>query len=163
MNAIELLKLDHRVVDALFQKAMSMDPSKRGPVYKKISNELAAHAHIEEAIFYPRLIKEGDKELKKIVLEGIEEHAQIHMFHDQLDTMKPAEEKFEPKLTVLQEDIRHHVKEEENEMFGMVEDQFSADSLERLGEELEAERKRRKASLPALPPTKPWVKACYPV
>ena len=142
MNAIDTLKLDHRVVDALFTQAMSMQPSKRGPVYKKISNELAAHAHIEEAIFYPRLLKEGDKELKKIVLEGIEEHSQIHMFHDQLDTMKPAEEKFEPKLTVLQEDIRHHVKEEENEMFDLVESQFSSEALEKLGEEMEAERTR---------------------
>ncbi len=142
MNAIEILKLDHRVVDALFQQAMDMQPSRRGPVYKKISNELAAHAHIEEAIFYPRLLKEGDKDLKKIVLEGIEEHTQIHMFHDQLDTMKPAEERFEPKLTVLQEDIRHHVKEEENEMFDMVEKQFSSDALERMGEEMEAERKK---------------------
>ena len=142
MNAIETLKLDHRVVDALFQQAMSMQPSKRGPVYKKISNELAAHAHIEEAIFYPRLLKEGNKDLKKIVLEGIEEHSQIHMFHDQLDTMKPAEEKFEPKLTVLQEDIRHHVKEEENEMFDLVESQFSSEALEKLGEEMEAERAR---------------------
>jgi hypothetical protein len=142
MNAIDTLKLDHRVVDALFMQAMSLQPSKRGSVYKKISNELAAHAHIEEAIFYPRLLKEGNKELKKIVLEGIEEHSQIHMFHDQLDTMKPAEERFEPKLTVLQEDIRHHVKEEENEMFDMVESQFSTEALEKLGEELEAERTR---------------------
>ena len=142
MNAIETLKLDHRVVDALFQQAMSMQPSKRGPVYKKISNELAAHAHIEEAIFYPRLLKEGNKDLKKIVLEGIEEHSQIHMFHDQLDTMKPAEEKFEPKLTVLQEDIRHHVKEEENEMFDLVESQFSSEALEKLGDKMEAERVR---------------------
>jgi hemerythrin superfamily protein len=142
MNAIDMLKLDHRVVDALFQQAMEMQPSKRGPVYKKISNELAAHAHIEETVLYPRLLKEGNKDLKKIVLEGIEEHAQIHMFHDQLDTMKPAEEKFEPKLTVLQEDIRHHVKEEENEMFDLVESQFSSEALERLGEEMEAERTR---------------------
>jgi hemerythrin superfamily protein len=142
MNAIDTLKLDHRVVDALFEKAMSMQPSKRGPVYKKISNELAAHAHIEEKIFYPRLLKDGNKELKKIVLEGIEEHSQIHMFHDQLDTMKPAEEKFEPKFKVLKEDIRHHVKEEENEMFDLVESQFSSEALERLGEEMEAERMR---------------------
>lgn len=142
MNAINLLKLDHRVVDALFQKAMALQPSKRGPVYKKISNELAAHAHIEEAIFYPRLMREGDAELKKIVLEGIEEHSQIHMFHDQLDKMKSTEERFEPKLTVLQEDIRHHVKEEENEMFDMVESQFSSEALDQLGKELEVERKR---------------------
>ncbi len=142
MNAIDNLKLDHRVVDALFQQAMSMQPSRRGPVYKKISNELAAHAHIEEKIFYPRLLKEGNKDLKKIVLEGIEEHSQIHMFHNQLDKMKPAEEKFEPKLTVLQEDIRHHVKEEENEMFDLVESQFSAEALEKLGDEMEAERKK---------------------
>jgi hypothetical protein len=142
MDAIETLKLDHRVVDALFTQAMGMPASKRGPVYKKISNELAAHAHIEETIFYPRLLKEGNKDLKKIVLEGIEEHSQIHMFHDQLDTMKPAEERFEPKLTVLQEDIRHHVKEEENEMFEEVESQFSSEALERLAEEMEAERAR---------------------
>jgi hemerythrin-like domain-containing protein len=142
MNAIDQLKLDHRVVDALFQKAMSESGAKRGATYKKISNELATHAHIEEKIFYPRLLREGNKDLKKIVLEGIEEHSQIHMFHDQLDAMKPSDEKFEPKLKVLKEDIRHHVKEEENEMFDLVESQFSSEQLEKLGDEMEAEKTR---------------------
>jgi hypothetical protein len=142
MNAIDLLKVDHRVVDALFTQAESMQPSKRGPVYKKISNELAAHAHVEETIFYPALKKKGNQDLVKIVLEGIEEHGQIHMFHDQLDTMQPSEERFEPKLTVLHEDIRHHVKEEEGEMFNLAEDQFSSEELEQLGEQMQAEKLR---------------------
>jgi hemerythrin-like domain-containing protein len=140
MNAIDLLKQDHRIVDNLFKMVESTPPSKHEALFKRIKGELDTHAHIEEKIFYPALKKAGDKELVDIVLEGVEEHLQMKMFLGQLDGMSSKREVFEPKLKVLIEDTRHHVKEEENEMFKMAEDQLGSETLEKLGERMEKEK-----------------------
>jgi iron-sulfur cluster repair protein YtfE (RIC family) len=141
MNAIELLKSDHAVVADLFKKVKATDESEHPALFEKIRAELEVHAHIEEAIFYPKLKAEGNKELVDITLEGIEEHHQIKLFLRELSSLAAESQKFEPKLTVLIEDVEHHVEEEEKEMFPMVEDQFNADTLDELGAAMEAEKK----------------------
>lgn len=141
MNAVELLKADHDVVSKLFQKVEATDEKEHPAIFVKIKAELDVHTHIEEKIFYPKLIAEGDKELKDITLEGIEEHRQAKMFLRELAGLSDESEKFEPKLKVLMEDIEHHVMEEEGEMFVMVEEQFDASVLEELGKEMEAEKR----------------------
>ena len=140
MNAIELLKEDHDRVSALFEKVKANEGGDNTDLFKQIKEELDVHAHIEEAIFYPRLIEEGDEELQKIVKEGIEEHRQVKMFLRELDSLANDSEKFEPKITVLMEDVEHHVQEEEGEMFQMVESQFDEETLETLGSEMEEEK-----------------------
>jgi len=140
MNAIELLKADHKVVDALFQKVEATEESEHPPIFEKIKAELDVHAHIEEVIFYPKLIAEGDKELVDLVKEGLEEHHQIKMFLREIASLADESDKFEPKLTVLIEDTQHHVMEEEGEMFKMVEEQFDAEVLEEMGEAMEEEK-----------------------
>ena len=149
MNAIELLKADHDKVDKLFQKIKSTEESEHPPIFEQIKAELDVHTHIEETIFYPRMMKEGDEELQKIVKEGIEEHRQAKMFLREISELADDSEKFEPKLKVLMEDIEHHVQEEEGEMFKMVEEQFDAAVLEELGTEMEAEKKKAMKSKPA--------------
>ena len=141
MNAIELLKSDHDVVADLFEKVKATDESEHLPLFEKIKSELDVHAHIEETIFYPKLQEEGNDELVDIVLEGIEEHRQVKMFLREIDALVDASEKFEPKLKVLMEDVEHHVKEEEKEMFPLVKDQFEAEMLDELGAAMEAEKK----------------------
>jgi iron-sulfur cluster repair protein YtfE (RIC family) len=91
------------------------------------------HSHIEETIFYPHLLAEGDKELKKIVREGVEEHGQVKDLLNELSTLTGDSPKFKAKITVLMENVEHHVQEEEDEMFPMVEDQVPEDMLQRLG------------------------------
>lgn len=146
MNAIELLKKDHDVVDKLFQKVKSTDESEHPAIFKQIKAELEVHAHIEETIFYPRLITDGDKELQDITKEGIEEHHQAKIFLREISALADESEKFEPKLKVLMEDIEHHVMEEEGEMFKMVETQFEASVLEELGKAMEAEKSKLQKS-----------------
>ena len=141
MNAIELLKADHDVVEELFAKVKANEDGDNSAVFEKIKQELDVHAHIEETIFYPYLIENGDEELKKITLEGIEEHRQVKMFLRELDSLVSDSEKFAPKLKVLMEDVEHHVEEEEGEMFSMVEDQIDESVLEDLGEEMEEEKR----------------------
>ena len=146
MNAVELLKADHDVVRKLFQDVKESDDSKHPPIFKKIKAELDAHAHVEETIFYPKLKEEGDKELVDIVLEGIEEHRQMKMFLKQLADLSDDSEQFEPKLKVLMEDTDHHVKEEEDEMFPLVREQFESDVLNRLGDKMKTEKENFKKS-----------------
>ncbi len=140
MNAIELLKADHKVVDRLFQKVKaSEEGEEHKKLFKQIKAELDAHTHIEEKVFYPRLKEE--EELKDITLEGIEEHHQAKMFLRELSNLTEDSEKFEPKLKVLMEDITHHVQEEEGEMFPKVEEVINASELEELGKRMEEEKK----------------------
>lgn len=141
MNAIELLKADHDVVEELFKKVKANEDGDNSAVFEKIKQELDVHAHIEETIFYPHLIENGDEELKKITLEGIEEHRQVKMFLKELDSLVSDSEKFAPKLKVLMEDVEHHVEEEEEEMFTLAEDQIDPAVLEELGEEMEEEKR----------------------
>ena len=141
MNAIELLKEDHDRVDKLFQKVKANEDGDNKDIFEKIKAELDVHAHIEEAIFYPKLIADGDEEVKKITLEGIEEHRQAKMFLRELANLADDSEKFQPKLKVLMEDIAHHVQEEEGQMFPMVKEQFDEFTLQELGKEMEKEKK----------------------
>ena len=146
MNAIDLLLADHKVVNELFKKVEGSGESEHPAIFRQIRAELDVHAHIEETIFYPKLVADGNKPLVDIVLEGIEEHRQIKMFLKELDGLSGESTKFEPKLTVLQEDTEHHVKEEEEEMFPLVKKQFDADVLEELGAAMEAEKVNFKKS-----------------
>ncbi len=146
MNAIELLKADHKVVADLFKQVEATKESEHPAIFVKIKAELDVHAHIEEVIFYPKLKAEGNKELVDIVLEGIEEHRQMKMFLKELDAISNESEKFEPKLKVLIEDTEHHVKEEEGEMFPLVKDQFDAAVIDELGAQMEKEKANFKKS-----------------
>jgi hemerythrin superfamily protein len=140
MNAIELLKADHRKVERLFQKVKAdKEGEQHQELFKQIKAELEVHTHIEETIFYPKIKEE--KELEDIVLEGIEEHHQAKMFLRELSNLVEDSEKFEPKLKVLMEDITHHVQEEEGEMFPKVEEIFDETTLNELGTQMDAEKK----------------------
>ena len=141
MNAIELLKADHDKVDALFEKVKADEDADHRGTFEQIKAELDVHTHIEETIFYPKMQEEGDEELKKIILEGIEEHHQAKMFLRELSSLVDDSEKFQPKLKVLMEDISHHVQEEEGEMFPMIKEQFDEATLQELGKQMEEEKK----------------------
>lgn len=141
MNAIELLKEDHDRVDKLFQKVKANEDADHRDTFDQIKTELEIHTHIEETIFYPKIREEGDEELKKIVLEGLEEHHQAKMFLREIAGLADESEKFQPKLKVLMEDIAHHVQEEEGKMFPMIQKQFDEYTLQMLGNEMEKEKK----------------------
>jgi len=106
----------------------------------KIKQELDAHAHIEETIFYPHCLRNGDEELQKIVREGLQEHRQVKLFLAEMSNESAREPGFKAKMTVLIEDVEHHVQEEEGEMFELVEDQFDEETLNRLGAQMQAEK-----------------------
>jgi iron-sulfur cluster repair protein YtfE (RIC family) len=142
MNVIELLKADHEKVAELFEQFKANEDGDNGKLFTKIKAELDVHAHVEETVFYPKMKADGNEELQKLVLEGVEEHRQMKMFLRELAALQDESEKFNPKLKVLVEDTEHHVEEEEEEMFPLVEAQFDAAQLDELGAAVEAEKAR---------------------
>jgi hemerythrin superfamily protein len=142
MNALDLLKEDHDRVDKLFQKVEATDEGEHMPLFEQIMQELEVHTHIEEVIFYPQIKEQGDEELKKLVNEGVEEHRQAKMFLRELDALKSEGERFEAKLQVLMEDIKHHVQEEERNVWAEVKENFSDEERAAMNRQFEAAKKK---------------------
>ncbi|MDQ3322764.1 MAG: hemerythrin domain-containing protein [Acidobacteriota bacterium] len=139
MNAIELLKSDHDKVEELFKQVEATeDENKKHGLFTQIKAELETHTHIEETIFYPAIMV--NKEIKDIVLEGLEEHKQAKTLLRDIPNLSDGSEKFDAKLKVLMEDVEHHVEEEESEMFPLVKKAFDKEQLEKLGEQLQSEK-----------------------
>jgi iron-sulfur cluster repair protein YtfE (RIC family) len=136
------LKADHDRVAAMFETVKANEDANHSATFRRIKEELDLHAHVEEQIFYPHLLENGDKELKKMVREGLEEHGQVKKFLGELSTLRGDSPTFKAKLKVLIEDVEHHVDEEEGEMFPLVKDQIDEEMRVRLGSLIEAEKKR---------------------
>ena len=110
----------------------------RGKLCEKITQALELHTKIEEGIFYPAFKSRAeDSEEREGILEAYEEHAVAKMLVGELQSMDPSDETFAPKLTVLMESVRHHIKEEEGKIFKMARELFDKDELNALGEHLE--------------------------
>jgi len=138
MDAIVLLKDDHKTVEKLFKKfekaADSAYKTKRKLVDKMII-ELTTHTYIEEQIFYPAA-RESVPETTDHILESIEEHHVVVWMLSELSGMDPTDERFDAKVTVLIENVRHHVEEEEEEWFPQVRKAMGRKALQELGERL---------------------------
>ena len=141
-DATELLKADHDRVDELFNKVKANEDGNNKDVFQTIRQELELHTHVEEQIFYPKLLENGDEEMQKIVREGLEEHGQVKTMLTEMGPMSGDDEEFKAKLKVLMENVEHHVEEEEGEMFPLVHDQLDEQMLVRLGSLIKAEKER---------------------
>jgi hypothetical protein len=116
-DAIALLKDDHKRVDALFKRfaKLKQEDEEKAGLVETICEELTIHARVEEEIFYPAVREAiGDDELLD---EADVEHESAKTLIAQLTRMKPGDDHYDAKVTVLGEYIRHHVKEEHEEMF----------------------------------------------
>jgi hemerythrin superfamily protein len=115
-DAIALLKADHDTVSKLFaQYETTRSDARKKALVDKICTELTVHAQIEEEIFYPD-VKMALKD-KELVPEARVEHATVKDLIAQIEGVEPDGEMFDAKVKVLSEYVKHHVKEEQNEMF----------------------------------------------
>ena len=138
MKATELLKRQHREVKGLFRdmkKARGARGRRSG--MEQIATQLRAHMRIEEEIFYPAVQEIGTKKAEELVPEAYEEHHVASLVLDELPKVDPKDERFEAKMTVLEELIEHHVEEEEKELFKVAE-KLGAERLAELGEAMKA-------------------------
>lgn len=143
MDAITLLKDDHKTVEKLFkrfEKAGDGAYKEKRTVAEKIREELSRHAAVEEQLFYP-VVRATVDDVEDVTLESLEEHHIVKWVLSELDDMDPKDERFTAKMTVLIENVRHHVEEEEDELFPKVRDQLGRKDLRELGDAMEAARR----------------------
>src|SRR6478735_11417071 len=136
MDAITLLKNDHHTVEQLFkryERAGEQAYAEKQEVVDRIIEELSKHAAIEEQLFYPvaRATVPGTDD---IALESLEEHHVVKVLLAELQEMDPTHERFDAKVTVLIENVRHHVEEEEDEFFPKVREELGRKALNELGD-----------------------------
>ena len=137
MNALELMKTDHDRLKELLEEALDTDePAERSELLHQMRSELMGHERMEEDVFYPALRENA--EAKEIVLEGYEEHHVIDLILDELLDVPEDSEQWKAKLKVLQENIEHHIEEEEGEMFRTARAVFSREQLDELGRRMRA-------------------------
>src|SRR3954453_3093092 len=149
MDAITLLKNDHREVEKLFkrfEKAGDNAYVEKRDIVDRIIEELSKHAAVEEQVFYP-VTRATVPGVEDIALESMEEHHIVKWVLSELDGMDPEDERFDAKVTVLIENVRHHVEEEEGEFFPKVRNELGRKALGDLGEALE----NAKATAPTHP------------
>jgi hemerythrin superfamily protein len=118
-DAITMLMTDHKKVKKLFSDFNKLkeegSDEEKSAIVDKICNELKIHTELEEEIFYPavrKAIEESD-----LMDEALVEHAGAKDLIAQLEDAGPDDDLYDAKVTVLGEQIDHHVKEEEGEMF----------------------------------------------
>lgn len=138
MNAIDLLKSQHREVEKLFSKCeAARDKATKQRTFETIADKLAVHAAIEEHHFYPTV---REKKTEDILLESLEEHLAVKRVLADMLEIDASEETFDAKLTVLKELVEHHVKEEESDLFPKVSKLLTKDELDALAQEMTAEQ-----------------------
>jgi hemerythrin superfamily protein len=148
-DPIEMLTADHKKVKALFKEFASAkenaSDAEKATLVTEICDALTIHAEIEEEIFYPAVREAiGDPDLMD---EALVEHAGAKQLIAELRETDPDDELFEAKVTVLGEQIDHHVKEEEGEMFPKAEK--AKVNTEELGTQLAARKEELAAELGA--------------
>ena len=141
MDPFELLKQDHQTVSKLFDRIEAASGKAKISIFQQIKSELDLHTHIEETIFYPAI--EQANETRALTLEAYEEHKVIKELLSELDAGKSASDGWKAKLTVLKENVEHHVEEEENELFDKANDVLTGEEAEKLGDRMLAEKVKR--------------------
>ena len=116
-DATALLKADHRKVSDLLKEFEEAEGARKRKIATQICNELTVHARIEEEIFYPAARQHLQGEDQELVNEADVEHATIKGLVGRIEKTAMSDEHFEAFVTVLGEYVKHHVKEEENELF----------------------------------------------
>jgi hemerythrin superfamily protein len=162
---VALLKNDHKMVDGLFKKfeaAPKRNLKAKSKLRDEIVRELSIHAAIEEQILYPAAKERARQE--GLVLESLEEHHLVKVLLAEIDGMNPEDERFEPKVHVLMENVQHHVKEEEQELLPKVRKVLTRAELIDLGEQMaEAKKTAPTRPHPSAPDEPPGINVAGPV
>jgi hemerythrin superfamily protein len=148
MDAIALLKEDHRTVEDLFaQFEKAGGDGRKQKLAEQICLELIIHAQIEEEIFYPACEEKVEEDLLK---EAYVEHDGAKLLITEILAGEPSDEFYDSKVKVLQEQIEHHVEEEEKRMEGLFSQARRAGlDMDALGEQLAARKQELTADYQA--------------
>ena len=136
-DALELLMTQHEEVEMLIEQIETTeDLSEKTVLFEALADQLAAHATIEETLFYPAVMDESTREL---LVEATEEHLSVKRLLADMMELDPGDERFDAKLMVLRDQVVHHAhEEEEGQLFPLVRRLFDDDDLAALGNEMMA-------------------------
>ena len=151
-DAIVLLKEDHKAMRKLFrqfEKAGEDAKVTKDRVARQIIEELTVHTYLENECMYPE-VRTLLPEVEDDVLESYEEHHVADVLVMELAGMKPTDERFDAKTTVLIENVTHHMDEEEQDWFPKVRDGLGRKQLQQIGEEM-LEAKKKAPTKPSQP------------
>lgn len=146
-DAIALLKQDHRTVEALFDEFESADEEEQSSIAERVCQLLTIHAQIEEEILYPEAMEAlEDEEDSELVHEAQVEHASAKDLIAKIEGMAPEDDGFRATVKVLGEYVKHHVKEEQGEIFRQA--RRAGLDLVALGERLKARKQELMTATP---------------
>lgn len=151
-DAIVLLKDDHKQIRKVFkdfQAAGDNAEVRKGQLVDRMIELLTQHTYIENEVMYPR-VRELLPDLEDDVLESYEEHHVADVLVTELSSMKPGDERFDAKTTVLIENVTHHMDEEEQDWFPKVRDGLGRKTLQEIGEAM-LEAKKTAPKRPSQP------------
>jgi hemerythrin superfamily protein len=144
MEATKLLTKDHRKVQKIVDELMETTArasNKRRELLHQLKQELNIHEKVEEKLFYPKL-KSQEKEL---ILEAYEEHHLVDKLLAELEKTDIKDEHWKAKITVLKENLMHHIKEEETEIFPKAHKKLGEKALDKMGQEIQAMKEKETA------------------
>jgi hemerythrin-like domain-containing protein len=151
-DAIVLLKDEHKQIKKAFrdfEKAGEKAYAAKGKAVQRIIELLTAHTYIENEVMYPQ-VRELLPEVEDDVLESYEEHHVADVLVVELAAMKPTDERYTAKTTVLIENVEHHIDEEEKEWFPKVREGLGRKKLQEIGAEM-AEARKKAPTRPSQP------------
>lgn len=140
MDGLEMLEEDHRRVEKLFsnfEEAGDQAYKTKQGIAEKVIEELTVHSEMEEQVLYPyaqQQVEDADENVR----ESFEEHHVVEELMKELGGMDPEDEQFDAKVTVLIENVRHHIEEEEGELFPKIRKALGMERLEELGKRMQA-------------------------
>ena len=144
-DVIEVLEHDHREVEEMFKELEGLrgasseeDKKRRKELTEDVTIELVRHSVAEEVLVYPKV---ADKVSSDEVEHAREEHAEAEETLQKLEKLDADDPSFEDELATLMEEIRHHIEDEEGEMFAHMREVMEKDELVTLGERVEAFKK----------------------
>jgi hemerythrin-like domain-containing protein len=140
-NPLELIKRDHRKVEKLFKEYEDLgEPSSetKKMLAETIIEELKLHTDMEERLFYPKMRGKFSEEDGKMVEEAYAEHDVAKRILEELSVTHVEDPQFDAKVKVLNENIAHHIMEEEQELIPRAAEKFNEEELNAMGEEMHA-------------------------
>ena len=135
MDAIALLTSQHREVDTAFDEYESLGADaaeRKKEIARKVITDLSVHAGIEEVAFYPT-VREALPDMEDEIEDDLEEHQEAKQVLSDMQGMDPDDPELDAKFRKLIEDVRHHVQDEEGELFPRVRQAMTAEELDELG------------------------------
>jgi hemerythrin superfamily protein len=141
MDALKLLEQDHDEAKKLFKQIEEAKGAKAGQLWTELKDALTLHEEMEETHLYPPL-KEVET-TEDLVLESYEEHHVMDLLIEEISALDPSDERWHPKVKVLQENTEHHIEEEETGLFPKVRKIWDVKKREEIGARMQ-EMKQQK-------------------